>query len=486
MLLWMLHRIVDVTGVDSLASVTKITFRAALAAGVAFALALLLGPRMIAWLRRRFREPNRSDSPRLEELHASKHATPTMGGLFLVAGVLAALVLLADPVNPFVQVAVLLTAGLAAVGVVDDLIKLHGDSRGLSARAKLLGQLAVASVAAVWLFGIHSAEVAPGESLTLWIPLADASLPIGWGFVPLAILVIVGTSNAVNLTDGLDGLAGGCLVLAIGAMAAIAYSAGHAEIARYLGIAGITNAGEMTVLAAAMIGGLLGFLWFNCHPARVFMGDTGSLPLGGLLGLIALAARQEILLLLVGGVFVAEAVSVMVQVVAYRWRRRRVFLCAPLHHHFQFKGLPEGQIVVRFWIAAAVCAIVGIACLKVQIHENGEPEAALPHVAGRLPVSDVANGLPRLGATDGVATMGGMDGLPVLADRDLPQYPVTRCEYVNEADLVPFVLREAPGGPLPHGRGSVLDGGLGAAMGVGRESSRENGWGWSSTDRLVR
>ncbi|HBO45719.1 MAG TPA: phospho-N-acetylmuramoyl-pentapeptide-transferase, partial [Planctomycetaceae bacterium] len=203
MLLWLFHRIVDVTGVDSLAAMTKITFRAALAAGVAFTLALLLGPRMIAWLRCRFREPNRSDSRRLEELHASKHATPTMGGLFLVAGVLAALVLLADPANPFVQVALLLTVGLAAVGAVDDLIKLRGDSRGLSARAKLLGQLAVAAVAAVWLHGIHSAEAAPDETLALWIPLAEVSLPIGWGFVPLAVLVIVGTSKAVNLTDGL-------------------------------------------------------------------------------------------------------------------------------------------------------------------------------------------------------------------------------------------------------------------------------------------
>lgn len=379
MLVWWLRSLGDSFGSDGLAAVGKITFRGALAAGVALAVALFLGPRLIDWLRRRFREPNKSDSPRLRQLHQAKQSTPTMGGLFLVAGVLGALVLLADLANPFVQIALFVTVGLGLVGVVDDAVKLRGKANGISARSKLLGQLAVASVAALWLYAHHAAQVlTEGEPgvLTLWIPLADVAVPIGWGFVPLAIVVIVGMSNAVNLTDGLDGLAGGCLLMSIGAMGAVAYAAGHAGIADYLSMARISGAGEMAVLAAAIAGGVLGFLWFNCHPAQVFMGDTGSLPLGGLLGLIALACRQEALLLVVGGVFLAEAASVVVQVGGYKWRRRRVFRCAPLHHHFQFKGLPEGKIVVRFWIASAVCGILGLACLKVNISECSPAAAA--------------------------------------------------------------------------------------------------------------
>jgi phospho-N-acetylmuramoyl-pentapeptide-transferase len=221
-------------------------------------------------------------------------------------------------------------------------------------------------------------------------------------------LVIVGTSNAVNLADGLDGLAGGCLVLAIGAMGVVAYSAGNVVIADYLGIDRVPGAGEMAVLAAAMIGGVLGFLWFNCHPAQVFMGDVGSLPLGGLLGLIALAARQEILLLVVGGVFVAEAISVLVQVGVYKWRRRRVFRCAPLHHHFQFRGSPESRIVVRFWIASAACAIAGIACLKINICDEIDPRTGAAAVAGRP-----AKPSPAIPRPDG-------------------QYPVRPCEYLTD------------------------------------------------------
>jgi len=413
MLLWLLRCLSDTLDSAHLAAVEKITFRAAVAAGVAFALALALGPRMIAWLRRRFREPNRSASPQLEQLHQAKHATPTMGGLFLVAGVLAALALLADLSNPLVQTALFVTVGLGLVGAVDDFIKLRGNSNGISARAKLLGQLAVAAVAAAWLYHFHvdvARELHRSGELTLWIPLADASVPLGWAFVPLAVVVIVGASNAVNLADGLDGLAGGCLVMAVGAMAAAAYAAGHAELAQYLNVPRVPGAGEMAVLGAAIAGGVLGFLWFNCHPAAVFMGDTGSLPLGGLLGLIALAARQEILLLLVGGVFVVEAASVLVQVAAYKWRRRRVFLCAPLHHHFQFQGQAEGKIVVRFWIASAVCAILGLACLKVNIREQ---------TAGGVAVA--------------VERSVGGDGAKTESRPFTGQYPVKPCEYVTDA-----------------------------------------------------
>ncbi|MBN2218249.1 MAG: phospho-N-acetylmuramoyl-pentapeptide-transferase [Pirellulales bacterium] len=417
MLVWWLRSLGDSFGSDSLAAVGKITFRGALAAGVALAVALFLGPRLIDWLRRRFREPNKSDSPQLRQLHQTKQSTPTMGGLFLVAGVLGALVLLADLANPFVQIALFLTVGLGLVGVVDDAVKLRGKANGISARAKLLGQLAVASVAAWWLYAHHAAQASTGSelgALALWIPLADVAVPIGWGFVPLAIVVIVGMSNAVNLTDGLDGLAGGCLLMSIGAMGAVAYAAGHARIADYLTMARIPGAGEMAVLAAAIAGGVLGFLWFNCHPAQVFMGDTGSLPLGGLLGLIALACRQEALLLVVGGVFLAEAASVVVQVGGYKWRRRRVFRCAPLHHHFQFKGLPEGKIVVRFWIASAVCGILGLACLKVNISEC-YPAAAATRAETAVASPEAKTNLHRATYQDSVRP----------------------CEYVTDVDFPP-------------------------------------------------
>ena len=206
-----------------------------------------------------------------------------------------------------------------------------------------------------------------GQPFPLRVPLLGSSPDLGLWFVPLAVLVMVGSSNAVNLTDGLDGLAGGCLIFATGAMAIVAYAVGHAQLAEYLHISRVAGVDEMLVLCGGMIGGLLGFLWFNCHPAQVFMGDTGSLPLGGLLGLLAVVSRQELLLVIIGGVFVVEAVSVILQVGSYKWRRRRIFLCAPLHHHFQLRGWPESHVVVRFWIASAFCAILGLATLKLSV-----------------------------------------------------------------------------------------------------------------------
>lgn len=349
-----------------LAALEKITFRASACAMVSFLLALLLGPRLIAWLRLRFREPIKGDSTHLVELQKVKQATPTMGGLFLVAGLIGGVLLFGDLGNVYVQAAVLVVVGLALVGLVDDLTKLFGASNGISARSKLLGQLAVAALAAILLWR-HQAALPGG--LELHLPFLP-NVSLGLAFLPLAIVVIVGASNAVNLTDGLDGLAGGCLVFATGAMAVVTYVSGHAELAAYLGVPRVSGAGELTVLAGAMIGGLMGFLWFNCHPAQVFMGDTGSLPLGGLLGLLAVATRQELLLVIVGGVFVAEAASVILQVGYYKWRKRRIFRCAPLHHHFQFLGWPETRIVVRFWIAAALCAILGLVSLKLNIHDQ--------------------------------------------------------------------------------------------------------------------
>jgi len=379
MLVWLLDRLAPISAGTAwschLAAFDKITFRAAFAAMAGFTLALLLGPRLIGWLRDRFPEPVKSDSPHLRRLHQDKRSTPTMGGLFLVAGLVAAVLAFGDLRNGYLQAALLLTLGLAAVGAIDDLAKLRGPSNGISARAKLLGQLIVATAAALLVYRQHL--VVP-DALEIRLPGPGVSFPLGYWFVPLAVVVIVGASNAVNLADGLDGLAGGCLIFAASAMALVAYAGGHAGLAEYLGLPRIPGAGEMTVLAGAMIGGLLGFLWFNCHPAQVFMGDTGSLPLGGLLGLLAVVSRHELLLLVVGGVFVVEALSVIVQVAHYKWRRRRVFLCAPLHHHFQFRGWPETRIVVRFWIASALCALLGLASLKLNVHDD--PTAPPEHV----------------------------------------------------------------------------------------------------------
>ncbi len=374
MFLWLLNLLTPVSP-EALAAWAKITPRAALAAGMSFGVAVLLGPWWIAWLRRHFREPIKSDSPEVARLHRDKQSTPTMGGLFVVAALVASLLLFGDLHNGYLAPALVVAIGLTAVGVVDDLVKTRTAAKGIGVRSKFFAQLLVAGIAAVSLYQQQAAV--PG-GLTLRLPLLGASFSLGLWFLPLAIVVITGASNAVNLTDGLDGLAGGCLVAAMAAMTGLVYAAGHAEWAAYLGVPRIPHAGEMTVLAAAMIGGTLGFLWFNCHPAQVFLGDTGALPLGGLLGFLAVVARQELLLVLIAGVFVVEAGSVIVQVGYFKCRRRRLLRCAPLHHHFQLLGWAENKIVVRFWIASALCALAGAASLKL-----GMPEAPPDVVAGR-------------------------------------------------------------------------------------------------------
>ena len=331
--------------------------RTAAAVLLSFLLTLLLGRCWIARLAGRLREPIKGDSPRLCQLHRSKEATPTMGGLFIVAAIIGVVLLLADTARPFVMLALGVAVSLAALGAVDDLAKIRGTGNGLSARSKLLVQLAIAAIAAVVLHSIHAQRP---DGLVLAAPGLAWQIPLGAWFIPLAIAVIVGSANAVNLTDGLDGLAGGCLLLAGGALGAVVYACSHPEWAWYLGLPCVAAATELVIVAAALVGAILGFLWFNCHPARVFMGDTGSLALGGLLAMLALAVRQELLLAIIGGVFVVEAASVIVQVGYFKWRRRRVFLCAPLHHHFQFQGWPETRIVTRFWIAAALCAALGL------------------------------------------------------------------------------------------------------------------------------
>jgi phospho-N-acetylmuramoyl-pentapeptide-transferase len=361
MLLWLIHGLTTLWP-DSLGGWGKITPRAALAAAVSFGVAVLLGPLWIGWLRRHFRESIKSDSAEIARLHRDKQSTPTMGGLFVVAALVASVLLFGDLRNGYMAPALVVAVGLTLVGVVDDLVKIRTAAKGISARSKFIAQLLVAGVAAVLLY---QQQAAVRDGLLLRVPLVETTFSLGLWFVPLAMLVIVGASNAVNLTDGLDGLAGGCLLVATAAVTGLVYAAGHAEWAAYLGVPRIPYAGEMTVLAGAMIGGVLGFLWFNCHPAQVFLGNTGALPLGGLLGFLAVVARQELLLVVIAGVFVVEAASVIVQVGYYKWRRRRLLRCAPLHHHFQFLGWAENKIVVRFWIAAALCALVGVASLKL-------------------------------------------------------------------------------------------------------------------------
>ena len=308
-----------------------------------------------------------------------------MGGLFMIAGLLAGLAVFADLANRYVQVAILLAIGLAIVGAIDDLAKMRGTGKGLSAKAKLLGQSGVA-LAAAWL--VYREHLQTPGTLDIALPGLGGFSLCG-AFVPLAVLVIVGL-NAVNLTDGLDGSAGGCLLFATGGLALMAYAGGHAGLAEYLGVARIPHASEMLIVAGGMLGGVLGFLWFNCHPAQVFMGDTGSLPLGGLLGLLAVVARQEILLLIVGGVFVAEALSVMLQVAGYRLTGTRIFRCAPLHHHFEFQGWPETRIVVRFWIASALCAMLGLVAMRLL------PELSHARPPAGLVDTRVSRGAPRL------------------------------------------------------------------------------------------
>lgn len=366
MLLWLLNHL-NLLSPESLAGWAKITPRAAMAAGSSFTVAVLLGPWWIAWLRRHFREPIKSDSAEIARLHQDKQSTPTMGGLFVVAALVAAILLFGDLRNRYMAPALVVAVGLTAVGIVDDLVKLRTAAKGIGVRSKFVAQLLVAGVAVVLLY--QQQATVPG-GLSMRLPLLGNSFSLGFWFLPLAIVVIVGASNAVNLTDGLDGLAGGCLIAVLIAMTGLVYAAGHAEWAAYLGVPRIPHAGEMTVIAAALIGGVLGFLWFNCHPAQVFLGNTGALPLGGLLGFLAVVARQELLLVIIAGVFVVEAASVIVQVGFFKWRRRRLLRCAPLHHHFQFAGWAENKIVVRFWIASALCALLGVASLKLTVSES--------------------------------------------------------------------------------------------------------------------
>lgn len=340
-----------------------LTARTALASLSAFLFAIILGPFAIRWLKRHARERIASDSERLNEIHKHKQSTPTMGGIFILAALLVALLMWGDLGNAYVMQAIAVALSYGFIGGIDDWVKLSTSRNGLTVRQKFFWQWVAAAGVSICLY-LVSRQVPNGTDLVL--PFRNHLIPLGLVFIPWSMFVLVGSSNAVNLTDGLDGLASGCMVFAGTAFAALTYLSGHRLMAEYLHIPYVPGSGELSVVTGAMVGAVLGFLWFNCHPAEVFMGDTGSLPLGALIGYAGLVTRQECLLVVVGGIFVIETLSVMAQVFWFRRTGQRILACSPLHNHYLFKGQHEMKIVVRFWISAALLAIVALASLKLR------------------------------------------------------------------------------------------------------------------------
>ena len=337
-----------------------ITFRSIAAFTTALVISILLGPKVIAWLTRlKCGQYIHEDV----KAHQCKAGTPTMGGLLMVMAISASVLLWADLSNENVWMTLLVFLGFGAIGMADDYLKVvQKQNKGLSARAKIAGQILIAAAAV----GILMMD--PDFSTKLAVPFFKNFQPdLGLFYLPFAVTVIVGASNGVNLTDGLDGLAIGPTVVAAGMFALFVYVAGHAQIARYLQVMPVSGVGEVTVFCAAMVGAGLGFLWFNAYPAQVFMGDVGSLSLGGALGFVAVVCKQELILLIVGGVFVLETLSVILQVSYFKFTGgKRIFKMAPLHHHFELKGIPESKIIIRFWILSILLAFVALSTLKLR------------------------------------------------------------------------------------------------------------------------
>jgi len=304
----------------------------------------------------------RKDAPHLYPLHKHKDGTPTMGGLLIILAIVGSTLLWADYMNRFIVISLLVVMWLGVIGFIDDYIKLtRKKAHGLMLVTKLIGQLIPAFVIGVYLF------VDPRSTTNIDIPFfKNLVFNIGILYIFFVMLVVVASSNAVNLTDGLDGLAIGCVCFISITYAIFSYVSGHAEIAKYLRILYIPGSGELTVFCASMVGASLGFLWFNSHPATIFMGDTGSLALGGALGIVAVLIKKELLLLLVGGIFVIEALSVLMQITSFRLKGKRIFLMAPLHHHFQLKGWSESKTIIRFWILAIIFALLSLVTLKLR------------------------------------------------------------------------------------------------------------------------
>lgn len=344
--------------------VRYLTFRTGAAVITALVVSFVLGPAIIRWLagRQAGGQPIRDDGP-AGHIEAKK-GTPTMGGCLILLALTLGTLLWADLRNGFVWVVLAVTFCFGAVGFVDDYLKVtRRHHRGLPGRFKLAVQFVVAFGAVLWI----SALLPPAFATTLAFPFFKTLLvDLGWFFAPFAMLVVVGASNAVNLTDGLDGLAIVPIMIAAGCFGFISYLVGNAVFAEYLQIHAVPGTGELAVLCGALVGASLGFLWFNAPPAMVFMGDTGSLATGGALGSVAVITKHELVLAIIGGLFVLEAVSVIVQVASFRLTGRRVFRMAPLHHHFEQKGWSEPTVVIRFWILASILALAGLATLKLR------------------------------------------------------------------------------------------------------------------------
>ncbi len=342
--------------------VRYITLRAIFSALTALIICLVVGPFLIRWLvNAKVGQSVRDDGP---ESHLVKAGTPTMGGAMIIVAVALSTLLWSDLTVKQVWIVLFVTIGFGAVGWVDDYRKVvKANSVGLTAREKLFWQSLVSGVAVVVLYQTANDPV----ELELIVPFfKDIALPMGVFFVPFAFLVIIGSSNAVNLTDGLDGLAILPSVMVAAGLGLIAYVAGHAVFAEYLLVPNVAGSGELTIFCTALMGAGLGFLWFNTYPAQVFMGDVGALAIGAALGVVAIMVRQELVLFIMGGIFVLEAVSVILQVGSYKLRGKRIFRMAPIHHHFELKGWPEPRIIVRFWIITVVLVLVGLSTLKLR------------------------------------------------------------------------------------------------------------------------
>ena len=353
----------DLPGFSGLNVFRYITFRSAYAAITALLVCFILGPPMIEWLRRvRLGQKVRAEGP---QSHLVKAGTPTMGGILIVTAIVVPTLLWGNLHSRPLWLAVIATLWLGAIGFLDDYLRVvRGFPKGLLGRYKLAGQVAIGLM--VGLVLVMWPE--PGlPATTTQVPFMKfRTFDFGWLFVPFVVLVVTATSNAVNLTDGLDGLASGLVAIAALTFAGMCYLSGHLKFSQYLNITHLTYGGELTVFCCAVLGASLGFLWYNCHPADVFMGDTGSLALGGALGVVAVLIKRELWLVLVGGVFVAETLSVMIQVGSFRLLKRRVFRMSPLHHHFELMGWAESRVVLRFYIAGALLALLSLSTFKLQ------------------------------------------------------------------------------------------------------------------------
>jgi len=353
----------EIPGLSALNVFRYITFRAAYAAVTALLISFLFGPLMIDWLRRvRLGQKVRQEGP---QTHLGKAGTPTMGGLLIVTSIVVPCLLWGNFHSRQLWIALLATVWLGGLGFLDDWLRVVKNfPKGLLGRYKLVGQVALGAVVGTLILVFPEPGLSP---TTTHVPfLKRTFLDFGWVFVPFVILVITGSSNAVNLTDGLDGLASGLVAIAAVSFAGMCYVSGHARFSDYLNITFLAYSGELTVFCAAVLGASLGFLWYNCHPANVFMGDTGSLALGGALGVVAVLIKREFWLVLVGGVFVAEAVSVMLQVASFKLTGRRIFRMSPLHHHFELLGWAESRVVLRFYIAGVLRALLSLTTFKLQ------------------------------------------------------------------------------------------------------------------------